>query len=346
MALQTTADLLTTTLVNVEPLKFTDISTTYQRFAALPNLIRKHKIVFDTGYDFRWDLMAAYNAGAKYVGMFNKDTISTPDTMTQGQAPWRHITWNWAIDDKEIAMNRSPRKIVDLALTRRIAALIGATVMFEKSFWGLLGSSNGLSPYGVPYWIVKNATEGFNGTVQSGFTTVGGINPTTYPAWTNWTGQYVAVTPDDFLQKLYHAVEFTDFDTAVPDMPTFNTGDDMGYYTNWSVKRPLEELLRNRNDNLGADIAKLQGELMVMQKPVMRVVELENDTTGVFYGINWAEFHCAALRNRWLKETKIAQLPGQHDVTAAFYDCGFQFFTRNRRRHFVLSTGTTTPSAP
>lgn len=348
MALQASgiADLVATTLQNVEPMKFTDIATTYQRFDALPNLIRKHKIVFDTGVDFRFDLMTNFNAGAKFVGPYNKDVISVPDVMQQATVPWRHVTWNWAIDEKEVAMNRSPRKIVDITLTRRIAAFIGATVLFEQAFWGLLSATNTTSPYGMPYWIVKNATEGFNGGAPSGFTSVAGLSPTTYPNWSNWTAQYVYPTPDDLLKKWYKAAEFTDFDTATPDMPTFNTGNDYGYYTNWSVIQPLEELLRNRNDDLGSDIAKLQGSLMFMQKPVKRVVQLESDTTGAVYGINWGEMQCAALRGLWLKETKVEKMPGQHTVAAAYYDCSFQFFTRNRRRHFVLATGTTTPSAP
>lgn len=348
MALQGSgvADLVTTTLQNVEPLKFTDISTTYQRFSALPNLIKKHKVTFDTGVDFRFDLMTNYNNGFKAVGLYNKDTVSVPDVMQQATVPWRHVTWNWAIDEKEVAMNRSPRKIVDLTLTRRIAAFIGATVGFEQFFWGLPGVTDTLSPYGMPYWVVKNATEGFNGGAPSGYTTVAGINPTTYPNWSNWTFQYVADTPDDLLKKWYKAAEFTDFDTAVPDMPTFNTGDDYGYYTNWSVIQPLEEVLRNRNDNTESNIAKYQGQLMFMQKPVKRVVQLESDTTNPIYGLNWGEMHCAALRGLWLKETKIEKMPGEHTVAAAFYDCSFQFFTRNRRRHFVGATGTTyTPPA-
>ena len=85
MALQGTgiADLITTTLNNVEPMKFTDISTDLQRFIALPNLIKKHKVMFDTGADFRFDLMTNSNQNAKFVGLYNQDTVSVPDVMQQ-----------------------------------------------------------------------------------------------------------------------------------------------------------------------------------------------------------------------------------------------------------------------
>lgn len=350
MALQGTgvADLITTTLNNVEPMKFTDITTDLQRFIALPNLIKKHKVMFDTGADFRFDLMTNSNPSARFVGLYAQDTVNVPDVMSQAVVPWRHVTWNWAIEEHEIAMNRSPRKIVDLTLTRRIASFVGATQLFEHAFWSVPAASNTTDPFGIPYWIVKSASAStatsFTGATPSGYTTVANISPTTYPRWQNFANQYTFVTPDDLMKKWYQAAEFTDFDTAVPDMPTFNTGDDMGFYTNYGVLGPLEEMLRNRNDNNGSDLAKCMGQTMFAQKPVIRVPQLEYDTTNPVYGINWGEFHVAGLRGLWLKETKVPIMPGQHLVSANFVDCTFQFFSRNRRRHFVLSTGTTLPA--
>lgn len=350
MALQGTgiADLITTTLNNVEPMKFTDLTSDLQRYVAFSNLIKKHKTVFDTGADFRFDLMVNVNGGARFVGLYAQDNVNVPDVMAQATVPWRHVTWNWAIEEHEVAMNRSPRKIVDLTLTRRIASLAGAVQLFEHAFWAVPSSTNTTDPYGVPYWIVKSGTAStatsFTGATPSGYTTVAGISPTTYPRWQNFADQYTFVTPDDLLKRWYKAAEFTDFDTVVPDVPTFNTGDDMGYYTNYGVLQPLEEMLRNRNDNIGTDIGKYQGSTMFMNKPVVRIPQLEYDTTNPVYGINWGEFKCAALRGIWLKETKIPIMPGQHLVSANFVDCSFNFFTHNRRRHFVLATGTTLPA--
>ena len=55
-------------------------------------------------------------------------------------------------------------------------------------------SSDVVTPRGLFYWIVKNSgTPGFNGGIPSGFTDVGGLSPTTYPRWKNWTGQYVNI---------------------------------------------------------------------------------------------------------------------------------------------------------
>ena len=305
MPLQSTgiSDLITTTLNNVEPLKFTDISAPLQRYLVMSKLMKKNKTVFDSGVDFRFDLMTDDNGSARFTGLYAQDIVNVRDVMTQGIVPWRHVNWNWAIERREIAMNRSPRKIVDLALTRRIASFISAIKLFESRFWRVRAATDVVNPWGVPYWIVKNATEGFNGTLPSGYTAVGGIVPSAFlnpdgtNKWANWTFQYSAVTRDALIRKWRKAAEFCDFDTAAPDMPTFNTGDDCGYYTNWGVLGLLVEILQTNNDDLGPDIAAYEGKTAFMQKPVERVPQLEEDTTNPVYGINWGEFKIAGLRD-------------------------------------------------
>ncbi len=352
MALQASgiSDLLKTTLENVERLKFTDITSPLQRYLAMSRLMKKNKVVFDAGTDFNFDLMTDDNHSAEFKGLYAQDVIGVTDVMTRANVPWRHITWNWAIERREIAMNRSPNKIVDMALTRRTAAFISAVKKFENRFWRVPATTDDVNPYGVPYWIVKSATEGFQGITPSGYTAVAGITPSAFLnddgtyKWANWAAQYVAVTKDDLIRKWRKAAEFTDFDTPMPDMPVFNTGDDCGYYTNWAVLGTLVEILQAQNDDLGSDVAAYEGKTTFMQQPVVRVPQLEEDTTNPVYGINWGEFKTAGLRGEWLHETMTPIMPGQHTVAANFTDCTLNYFTHNRRRHFVLATGTTLPA--
>jgi hypothetical protein len=70
---------------------------------------------------------------------------------------------------------------------------------------------------------------------------------------------------------------------------------------------------------------------------------LEADTTNPIYGLNLGEFKITILRGRWLKETVIGRLPGQHNVRGVFVDSSLEFICYNRRRQFVLSNGTTMP---
>lgn len=352
MALQASgiADLLSTTLENVEKLKFTDITSPLQRYIAMSKMMKKNKTVFDAGTDFSFELMTDDNGSAEFKGLYAQDVVNDQDVMARATVPWRHITWNWSIERRVIAMNRSPLKIVDMALTKRIASFISAVKKFENRFWRVPATTDDVNPYGVPYWIVKNATEGFYGQLPSGYTSVAGIVPSSYlnpdgtSKWANWTFQYTAATREDLIRKWRKAAEFTDFDTPMPDMPTFDTGEGFGFYSNWALISPLVEILQGQNDNLGPDIAAYEGKVMFMQKPVQRVPQLEEDTTNPIYGIYWGEFGTAGLRGEWLNETQTPHVAGQHTVAANFTDCTLNWFTRNRRRHFVGATGTSLPA--
>lgn len=343
------ADLVTTTLNELGELKFTDLMSDYQNTIALKRVMKKNKMTFDAGPEVEWNVITNHNDSARFVGLGETDVVDIPNVMTTGKVPWRHITWNWAIERREIAMNRSPRRIVELAKTRRIASFGSAIIKFERHLWRVPASTNTTEPYGVPYWIVKSNTatstnEGFNGTVPSGYTTVGNINPTTYDRWANYATQYTNITKDDLIRKMRRACVFTDFMPLVDDMPVYNTGDDYGYYTNYSVLGTLEEILEQQNEDLGSDVASQDGKCLFRRVAMTWVKELELDTTGVVYGINWGEMKTMGLRGEWMNETSIPIQPGQHTVSATHTDCSWNLFCRNRRRNWVLATDTTMPA--
>ena len=338
------SDLVQTTLRDLGEMRFTEISTNLQRHTAMRNLLRKNRVVFQSGYGLQWDVMVNQTGAAANVGLGASDNVNIVDTMTQATVDWRNTVTSYAVIGQELAMNRTPRRIVDLLKTRRIAAMISLAELMETNFWGPpVASTDNLTPWGVNTWLVKNATQGFNGGAPTGYTTIG-LNPTTYPNWNNWTDQYTIVSRDDFIRKLRKAATFTDWQPPVDGIPTFDTGDEYGFYTNYGVIGPLEEALESQNDNLGNDIASQDGKTMFRRQPVIWIPKLEADTTNPIYGIDWGTFKTGILEGWWLKETAVPIVPGQHTVAAQFVDLSYQFFTRDRRRHLVIATGTTTPS--
>lgn len=352
MALQATglADLISTTLQQVEKLKFTDITSDLQKYIAMSRLLKKNKTVFDSGTDFSWELMTNDSGSAEFKGFYAQDVINDVDVMARATVPWRYMTWNWPIERRIMAMNRSPLKIVDMALTKRISSLISAVKKFENRFWRVPSSTDDLNPYGVPYWIVKSATEGFYGLLPSGYTSVGGVVPSSIlnsdgtSRWANYTFQYAAVTRDDLVRKWRRAANMTDWETPTPDMPTFSRSDEYGQYTNYAMRALLVEILQGNNDNLGKDLAAYDSMVTFMQRPVEWVPQLDEDTTNPIYGIPWGDFGTAALRGEWLYETVMPIISGQHTVGATFTDCTFNWFMKNRRRGYVGATGTTMPA--
>jgi hypothetical protein len=337
-------DLVQTTLRDLGKPRFTEIATDLQDHTAMRTLLQKNRIVLASGYGVQWDVMVNHSGSASNVGLGASDNVNIVDTMVQATADWRNTTANYAIEGREISMNQEPSRIVDLIRERRIACLISVAELMESNFWGPpVALTDTLTPWGVNMWIVKNATQGFNGGAPSGFTVIG-LNPTTYPRWNNWTDAYTAVSRDDLIRKWRKAATFTHFKPPVDGIPTFNTGDSYGFYTNYGVIGPLEEALESQNEDLGPDIASMDGRTIFRKVPVTWVPKLEADTTNPVYGINWGWFKTYILKGWWLRETHVPIYPGQHTIQANFLDCTYQWITKNRRCHFIISNGTTYPS--
>jgi hypothetical protein len=342
-------DLVTTTLAELGRAKFTDNMSDYQKTIALKRVFKKGKATFDSGSSVSFNVIINHNNSARFVGLAAEDQVNAPDVMITGSVPWRNITWNWMMEFREPLMNSGNARIVELIKTRRVAAMGSAVIKFEQSLWQAPATTDTTSPYGIPYWVVKSNTatttnNGFNGNVPSGYTTVGGINPTTYPRWKNYATQYTNVTKDDLVRKWRRAATYCLFMPLVDDIPVYNTGDENQYLTNYAVLGVLEELLEAQNDDLGNDVASMDGKVIFRRIPVEWVPELDLDTTNPVYGINWGEFKVMGLRGAWMKEFVQEEYPGQHTVTATHTDCTFNYFCRNRRRNFVLATDTTLPS--
>lgn len=336
-------DLIRNSLNRLNKGKFTAIATDRQKYVFTNAMVRKSKVVFDSGPLFQWNVMIDHNNSAEAVGLYAVDNVNAPDVMIQAVVPWRQYTANYPIDAREITRNSGESKIVDMLLTRRKSCMISLMEKFEADAWKLPSSTDSKSMFGFPYWIVKNNTEGFNGGNPTGYTTVANIDSTAQPRWKNWTAQYVSVTKDDLVRKWRKAAEFTDWMPPV-DVPDFNTGDSYGFYTNWAVLGTLAEILESQNENLGTDLAPMDGRVMFQRAAVNRIPELENDTTNPVYGINFGVFKVATESGWWMRETVVDKAANQHTVTTYHVDTSIQPHCYDRRRNFVLATNTGLPA--
>jgi hypothetical protein len=337
------SDVLQAGLAELGEGKWTDLTTDLQEFVAVPNLLKKNRVVIQSGHSIQWDLITDHNNSARAVGLFASDRVDVPNGLTQGSMPWRHTIADYAFDHHEVTANEGARQIVSLIKARRHMAMVSMAEYMERRFWRVPDTTDEVNPHGVPYWIVKNATEGFNGGAPSGYTTVAGLNPSTLSRWKNYTAPYTAVTYEDLIAKWWKAATYTKFKAPVQS-PTFNTGDQYGYYTTYTVYAGLKNLLMAQNEDLGSDLDSQDGNPTFRRVPVTWVPVLDEDTTNPVYGINWGEFKTAILGNWWMKETVLDRVPGQHNVSAVYIDSSFNWICRNRRRNFVLSNGTTLPN--
>jgi hypothetical protein len=345
------ADLVKSTLNNLGRAKMTDVMSTYQNTIVFKRLFKKNKLMFDGGTECEFNLITGTNESARSVGLYYQAVVNPTNVLTKGKMDWKHWTFNWSFDHREISMNSgSANKIFDLLKTRRIAALADQVLFVERLFWRLQSSTS--SDFaGIPYWIVKSATatttnDGFNGGLPSGHSTVANIVPSTpgiTPKWNNYTDIYTDVSNDDLVNKLERASDYTNFQPLVDNIPTYNVGDDYMYCTTRSVRYQLKEILKGQNDNLGFDIDPVGNKLMFRRTPFVWVKELDQDTTGPIYGINWGTFFVKVLSGWWQHETVNAHHDNQPTVGATHVDTTANTYCVDRRRNFVLATAATLP---
>lgn len=346
------ADLVTTTLRDLGRGQWTDNSSNYRDTIATKLLLRKGKTkMLDDGYEIQWNRMNGLSNSARFVGLYAPDIIDVTNQMGTASVPWRHATWNFAHDFRELLMNRKPSQIVELIRTRRIAAIGSMIELFERALWRCPAVTNDTDIFGIPYWIVKSATaatqannDGFNGLAGATHTTVAGINPTTDTRWRNYSDAYTAVSKDDFVRKARRMATYTMFKPLVENTPTYDSGEKTEYYTNYAVYGTLVEILESQNENLGMDIAPYENKVTFMRTPVTNVQELDLDTTNPFYQIAWRVFGVRGLSGAWMKESTNEKVSGQHTVSATFGDTSLNTICYDRRPNGVISNGTTMPA--
>lgn len=339
-------DLVASTLRDLGRPNYTDLTTDLQEFTVMTNLaLADNRVTLKGGTGVQWNVAVNHAASASNVGAIGgTDVVNIVDTMVQATADWRGTTANYAFFGEEIDMNQGSAEIVDLVAERRQMCMISLAELMESNLWGPpVSVSDTVTPWGIKTWIVKNATEGFNGGAPSGYTSIG-LNPTTYPRWKNYTAQYTNVSKDDLIRKWRTASRRTGFKPPVSGIPSPNTGDKYGYYCNTATIIALEEQLEAQNDNLGKDIASMDHKTVFRGSTVNWIPKLDADTTNPVYGINWGWLKFYILKNWWLKETNVPVYPGQHTMSAHFLDLRYQVISKNRRSAFVLSTGTSEPS--
>ncbi len=331
------ADLVIATLRDLGRGRWTDLAGTIQEYIALPNLLRRNRVGFGSGYGIAFNLMTSTSGAAANTGLFAVDKVNVGDVLTTGNVPWRHTNTNYAIDKREISMNRNPARIVEMIKVRRADAMIDLAKKMETNFWED-PPSDSETPFGLPYWVVEGA-QGFGAKDPTNFSGGAANIVSTANRWTNYSDRYVSVTKTDLIRKVRKAATLTRFISPVKN-PDYNDGDQLGHYTNYDVVGAVEELLEAQNDRLGRDIASMDGKLVFRRVPVTYVPHLDSDAAfsadDPWYGINWGVMKAVFLRGEWMRETGPIQAANQHNTLQVHVDLTYNFVAFDRRRLFKI----------
>jgi hypothetical protein len=331
-------DLQVSTLSELGRLKFNQIATRIQNYEVMGRIMKKDKVSFDSGKSITRQVMVDHSGAAKNVGLYQTDAVNVADVMKNLSIPWRHTTTNYAFDRREIAMNRpGPQRIVELLKVRRADAMISLAELMEDNFWSKPAtSSDELQIFGVPYWIVSNATTGFNGGAPTGFTA--GAGGLLHDRWKNYTGTYVNVTKADLVAKMRTAFRKIRFKSPV-DIPDYRkgNGDQYRIYVNEDSIKAMETVGEEQNENLGRDLAPYDGSITFKRNPIVWVPELDSDTADPIYMINFAYFCPVFLRGEYLREGEPRITGGQHTVFQTHIDLTWNILCTDRRCQAVLT---------
>lgn len=331
-------DLVASTLRDLGRMSFQQIAQSLQHYEVFAKWFKEDKVLFDDGIGIQRNLMTRLSNRARHVGMFEENNLSVPDLMKQLQIPWRHAQTNWQWEYREVLMNRGKSLIFNVIQPRRADAMISLAEELEDKAWSAPTVAQIHLPYGLPYWIVKNATEGFNGGLPADHTTVAGIDLEQHPTFKNYTNSYTTVSKTDLIPKMRTAKRKTMFVSPVTIQDyTKGTGERYRIYVNEETMTAFEAVGEAQNENLGRDIAYFFNNLVFRNHPIIWIPKLDEDTTNPVYGVDHDKFYPVVLRGDFLRESEPMQDPRQHNVYHVFVDLTYNYLCVDRRSQWVIA---------
>jgi len=339
------ADLLLLTDARPPQYKFQDLAREFTKYIAMQ--LFKENLQLEGGGDYIKRLFMVNTPDAvRHVGIFDEDVVSIIDLMAKIEIPWVRFTTSYAWDINEVNANASPAQLVELVKTRRYAAHKNIAVEMEKKLFTLPSASTSLYPFGFPFWVVKNATEGFNGGLPTGYTNIGGIDLDVVSAFKNWTATYSEVSEADLGAKLSRAYRKCGYEQpAGMTDPGYakSAYQNYRYYTNERVYAAMEQIAQAAINNRNASFFTLEdrdgtGDRTVhfRGKRVVWVPFFDDDTTDPIYQIDNSVFYAFARRAMNMVETGPTVDPKRHNVRVTYIDHEYQYMCLDRARCAVF----------
>lgn len=359
---QDVADLVASILPDLGRLNWEQCAQNLQDYEVMSHWLRDDKVLFSDGIAIQRNLLTQLSGAASHTGLTDPDDVDIPDLMDNIQVPWRHAQTKWGYHfQTDMLMNRGKSRINDTIKPRRFAAMVDLAEQLEAKAWQVPNTTDKLNPYGLPYWIVYNATTGFNGGYPTGpdavqWTNMAGLNLTESPNFKNWTANYVNVSKQDLIPKMRTALRKTNFKSPVTkeDMST-PRGKDRRYYFDEPTASAFENLGEAQNENLGRDLSpytagvgkghggveEIDGTLTFKKNPMIYVPQLDDTSvftaaTSPIYQVDHGVFFPYCLQGDYLRESGPFMAPYQHNMYRAFIDLTYNFICINRRRCAVF----------
>jgi hypothetical protein len=318
---------------------FVDMQTDLTDHVAVREMWQARQHKFAGGNDWEFDVQMDHNHSARVVGLYETDGSSMGDTMKAGKVGPRHVNAHYIYDQREKAFQQGGVAIVDMVRTRYVGMMVSWYELLEDLLWGKpADSGDNKTPYGLAYWVVKNATEGFFGGNPVGFADGrAGISTSEFARFANYTAQYAAVTKEDLIRKMRRAHRRSQFRSPVSHATPSLGGMGNGIYANDSVIGLMEEILEANNMNLGNDLASKDGRTMFKGTPLTYAPKLDGDSTNPIYMLDWKWLTVGVMAGWENNLSEPYMVPGKHLVRRVDLDASLNLVCTDPRRQTVIS---------
>jgi hypothetical protein len=330
--------------------KWVQIAQPIQRYEIMKHIAKDDKIVMSDGRGIQRNVMVTLSNHARSIGMFQTITRNTANLLDQLRVPWRRAHSYWQYDYVETLENRGRSLITNIIEPRMANAWLSMAEHLENVGWSAPASTNTADPYGVPHYVVQNASEGFNGGNPSGYSACAGIDASTVTEWRNWPGTYTNVRKDDLIRSMKRGHRQCHWETPVTSKE-MEMAYDLRIYTTESVVQDMEDVGEGQNENLGRDIASMQAgsggrggrdvrfvndQIAFRRHPIIWVPELDELTSNnPVYMLDLGTFAMYCLKGDYMRVSKPKNSREQPDIWSVDIMLSYNFLMLNRRRNAV-----------
>lgn len=340
--LESLVGVLATSINELNRGKFGQFASRYQNYIFASEVFNEEQVVWSGGAQYEFSDLNAFSGNVRQTKPWDQRTPTQQDNLVKGMVPIRFTEMAYGVEERELFGNFDQAKVLDLMKTRRVSAESALVEFREAQLTGKpVNSADTDNVWGLQYWIVPNASTGFNGGLPAGFTDVAGINLDQNPGFKNYTAQYTSVSYPDFFAKARRLMADVAWMDPYPGADGFKRGDRTPkIYVQESLKEQVEQAARANNDNLGPDVLaySVPGAVPFMGRPMIPVRSFDSRVDGPAYFIDWTQFS-VVIGQGWLNRS-FPNVPVLDNPYAKFLFeiSGYNLFTNNRRAHGVMTT--------
>ena len=311
LAIDQVDDFLESVMHKYVKVDWKDVSLPLQKFWFAERLFSKAQADEMEGDLVTWKLQVTNPGNFQVIGLYADDVNNRTDLLTHGSMFWSMNTTNYTYDISEPIFRSSKVQILNYINVQEHAMFNDYFMGMEKLMFGSGPTSPTQSPRppsGLLWWLQPytatagytlptGTTSGFLGLDPSGFSSVGtgGISSTQYPGWRNRCGCYQNFTQDDAVDTIIESMDkcmFTPAHSYTELMPGQKPQWEL--LTTYSRVKLARKIAQTSNDDLGSDIGKYKGSVMIRGVPMVWVPAWSNQefglaqTNGPIVGVNWA----------------------------------------------------------